>query len=681
MKSRKIITFVLAAILVLSLVPAQIFAAGAVKVSVNSNISVAQGDSAYVNVSVQADEEINYKITLTSSNKDITIASPTSGILSGNQDHVFSFTTAKRMTPGYHTMELKIVDANDANTVYAQREVSVDVAENRDGFSTLEIPAVDVSYIIKGSDKLIGGQKTYVSFSIYNRSNVDIRNARITLKTPQGITIADGSLTRNLGLFTKGKTSTVEYPILVDSEVKTGSYEFVITVSGTKYETEYLVVPTGPDTGKVESHTKPVALDNCAETIYIPVSGKGSAAGDEANPILMVSGFSTDKEVKAGDEFALSFNVKNTSSKNLRNIKLVVNGASGAVIPTGSSSLFIQNIASGQTAAQTINMKALKGAKSDTPEIHIAMSYEDENGNKFDNTDSITLSMKEGTADGSVVNPILMVSGCTFGGSAVTAGNDFPLTITLTNTSGKTLRNIKMTVADASGYIIPSNGASSVFIANIPAGTSASKTIQMNCAKACDKSTCQLTVSTSYEDLNSGTYTATDNVTIPVIQDNRFVVDDILDPGWLYEGEAAYVTVNYYNMGSTSLSNLRIAVSGVNVDGNASTYVGNISAGRSDYYNFSFYPEAAGPCTGLVTFTFEDAVGQEVVVEKDFTFNINEAMQWDDPIIDPIPEQQPGLPLWGKGLIALAVLAAGVFGFKAVKKSKKAKAEALELDD
>ena len=663
MKSRKIVTFVLAAILALSLVPAQIFAAGAVKLTVSSTLFIMQGDTAHVDVTAEAADDTAYKLILTCPDAGFDISGGSSGVLTGKQDHSFSFSTTKKAEPGYHNMVLKAVDAADPSKVLAERQVSVDVTQNRDSFSSLGGPAIETAYKIQGSESLIGGQTNYLNLTIYNRGNAYIQNAAVTLDMPDGMTIQSGSGTRNLGYFNPGKISYADYPILISSDMKTGSYGIKVTVSGVR---------------TVNAQAEAVS---CSEVIYIPVSGKGSAAGDEANPILMVSGFSTDKEVKAGDEFALSFNVKNTSSKNLRNIKLVVSGASGAVIPTGSSSLFIQNIASGQTAAQTINMKALKGAKSDTPEIHIAMSYEDENGNKFDNTDSITLSMKEGTADGSVVNPILMVSGCTFGGSAVTAGNDFPLTITLTNTSGKTLRNIKMTVADASGYIIPSNGASSVFIANIPAGTSASKTIQMNCAKACDKSTCQLTVSTSYEDLNSGTYTATDNVTIPVIQDNRFVVDDILDPGWLYEGEAAYVTVNYYNMGSTSLSNLRIAVSGVNVDGNASTYVGNISAGRSDYYNFSFYPEAAGPCTGLVTFTFEDAAGQEVVVEKDFTFNINEAMQWDDPIIDPIPEQQPGLPLWGKGLIALAVLAAGVFGFKAVKKSKKAKAEALELDD
>ena len=80
--------------------------------------------------------------------------------------------------------------------------------------------------------------------------------------------------------------------------------------------------------------------------------------------------------------------------------------------------------------------------------------------------------------------------------------------------------------------------------------------------------------------------------------------------------------------------------------------------------------------------SLKDAQGEEHTVEKEFTFNIQPAPIWDDPgYEEPVVPEKTGLPLWAKGLIAAAVLVGAVFGIKAVKKHKKAKAEALDLDE
>lgn len=652
---------VLTAALLICTIPMQIFAAGSVKLTVSSTLFIMQGDTSHVDVTAEGSEGTNYKLILSCPDAGFEISGGTSGILTGKQDHSFSFTVSRKAEPGYHNMVLKAVDAADPNNILAQRTVSVDVTQNRDSFSSAGGPAIEVGYKVQGSESLVGGQVNYLNLTVFNRGNAYIQNAALTIDMPDGITIQSGAASRNLGYFNPGKTSYADYPLIVSSDVKTGSYGIKVTVTGVR---------------TVDGQAVEVS---CSEVIYIPVSGKGTGAGDEANPVLMVNGFTTSREVTAGEEFDLTLNFKNSSTKNLKNIKVVVSDQSGSIIPTVSSSMYLQLVNAGQTASQTIKMKALKGTKSENPNLNINMSYEDENGNQFENMDQITLSLKEGTADGSVVTPLLMVTGCSYGGSDVVAGSSFPLTVTLTNTSGKTLRNIKMTVADGSGSIIPVNGSNSVFIANIAAGTSVSKTIQMNCARSFDQPICAMTVTTSYEDLNGGSYSSSDSITVPVVQEVRFVVDDIVSPGIAYIGDAVYLNVNYYNMGNTGLQNLKISVDGVQVDGNASTYVGNLASGRSDYYNFSFYPQEAGLNSGKVIFTFEDASGRENVIEKEFSVTAEE-MVWDDPGIDTLPEEQPkaGLPIWAKGLIGVAAVAAVVIF---LKKRKKSKAEALELDD
>ncbi|MBR5981970.1 MAG: hypothetical protein IK035_08155, partial [Firmicutes bacterium] len=250
-------------------------------------------------------------------------------------------------------------------------------------------------------------------------------------------------------------------------------------------------------------------------------------------------------------------------------------------------------------------------------------------------------------------------------------------------TSGKTLRNIKVTVQDSLGAILPAQGSSSFFINSIAPGVSYGKLLPMTVNNSATAGNDTIAVNMSYEDLDGGTHSSADTITVPIIQEDRLVIDDILDPGYLMAGEMGYAQIKYYNMGQTTLNNLRIAVSGdFTVDGDSSQYVGNMVNGRSDYFSFSFFPDSEGECNGKAVFTYEDAQGEEHTVEKEFTFNIQPAPIWDDPgYEEPVVPEKTGLPLWAKGLIAAAVLVGAVFGIKAVKKHKKAKAEALDLDE
>ena len=135
-------------------------------------------------------------------------------------------------------------------------------------------------------------------------------------------------------------------------------------------------------------------------------------------------------------------------------------------------------------------------------------------------------------------------------------------------------------------------------------------------------------------------------------------------------------------MGKTTLNNLRISVSGdFTVDGDSSQYIGNMANGRSDYFSFNFFPNSEGEMKGKAVFTFENAQGAEQVIEKEFTFNIQPAAEWDPGEDMPIePVKQP-MSLAQKILIGAGVAAAAAAALVIGKKRKKAKAEELELDE
>ena len=190
--------------------------------------------------------------------------------------------------------------------------------------------------------------------------------------------------------------------------------------------------------------------------------------------------------------------------------------------------------------------------------------------------------------------------------------------------------------------------------------------------KDAEQRTSTVTVAMSYEDSSGGTYTASDIISIPVIQETRLVIDDILDPGYLTADQMGYLNVNYYNMGKTQLSNLRVTAEGdFTVEGSATMYVGNMTSGKSDYYSINFFPNGPGPLNGKVIFTFEDAAGDEQIIEKPFTFQVGEAMVWEEDPNMPQPEMPAeGMSTWKTVGILLAG-AAAVFGIVRYRKRKK----------
>ena len=188
-----------------------------------------------------------------------------------------------------------------------------------------------------------------------------------------------------------------------------------------------------------------------------------------------------------------------------------------------------------------------------------------------------------------------------------------------------------------------------------------------------------LNINMTYEDRSGNTYNATDVISIPVMQETRLVVDDIIAPPELYAGMQNGVNVEFYNMGKTTLNNLRVSAEGdFDTMESTSYYVGNMESGRSDSYNFSFIPRGAGQMEGKLVFRYEDASGNEQLLEKEFSFEIMDMPVWNDDFmpIEEFDEGQSSVP-WYVILIIIVVVAVGVIVF--LKKRRKKKMD-LEMD-
>jgi hypothetical protein len=494
---------------------------------------------------------------------------------------------------------------------------------------------------------------------MFNRGAMTIRNAKVQITLPAGVTIKSGSDLVNIGYFDTGKTLTADYELLCDSNITAKSVPIDVVISGIRF-----------NDGEIGSYTS---------KIYIPVSGSGESAVNIDD--LEIVSINCPEQVAVGEEFTLSFAVRNNGSNEAKKLNVTVD------IPSTIGNLiknlfYVKSLAAGATESFSVKCKVgtYFGSEIHANSQSFKINVTPESGESGVSDYAVVTIKDLGTNTSGESKPVLMVSDYKYGGESVKAGSEFDFTITLLNTSKSAIRNIKATIG--SKDFIPVGSSNSFYVASIPAGGTSTKTIHMSCLGETPQGPSSVSVTTEFEYGENGSASGNDTISVPVIQETRFVVDEILDPGYLMVGEQAYVTVNYYNMGKMQLNNLRIAVEGdFTVDGNASSYIGNMASGRSDYYNFSFYPEAEGPCSGKVTFTFEDAAGNENVVEKEFTFNIQPAPVYEDPGDFTMEPEKQGLPTWAKIAIPVGAVAALLIVLKVLKARKKKKNEALELED
>ena len=266
-----------------------------------------------------------------------------------------------------------------------------------------------------------------------------------------------------------------------------------------------------------------------------------------------------------------------------------------------------------------------------------------------------------------------MVSNYSYGGSFVQAGDEFRLDLGLQNTSSAhTTAQHKSHAGLPDGTFIPVRSSNSFFINRIDKNGTVNQSMYLSVKPDAEQKTTSITVSMSYEDTEGNAFTATDVISIPVMQDTRLIVDDIIAPPELYVGMPNGVSVDFYNMGRTKLHNLRINAEGdFDTMESNSYYAGNMEPGTTDSYDFSFIPRETGTMSGKIIFTYEDASGHQQVYEKN-----SNSRSW----ICPSGMKSPGrrkkclrrrrhswLPI---GIGAAVVIAAAIFFIRRHRKKK-----------
>ena len=261
------------------------------------------------------------------------------------------------------------------------------------------------------------------------------------------------------------------------------------------------------------------------------------------------------------------------------------------------------------------------------------------------------------------------------------AGNECTLTLDLLSTSGdEALTDLLVTLALPEGVTLAS-GNSTAYIGSMAAGSGTSVSFQLLPGANFTGGVATIGVSLSAVGKDTGVaVSSSTNVTVPVVQPERFELTNLEAPETMYLGEEGYVSLTFVNKGKSSINNLSAEISGENIaNPGQSQYLGNIAAGTENSVDFNVKAYNAGTLKGTITLSYEDDQGNVKTMTKDFSCDVqempnnnNDGMDDFDPgMVEP---EKTGLPIWAKALIGVAVVAviAGVVVF--IRKKRKEKA-------
>jgi len=320
--------------------------------------------------------------------------------------------------------------------------------------------------------------------------------------------------------------------------------------------------------------------------------------------------------------------------------------------------------------------------------------YDDDETAKYTSTNTYNIyingSKNSGGETVAAATPFLIVEQYDYGTDDVVAGDTFDLKMSIKNTGYLAVENILVAITAPDELAITSS-SNTLYIDRLSAGESLEKIIQFRAKGSADPGSHAINVKFSYQYLDNDSRKAgntEENIAIPVIQQDRFFVNDLEPPMMMYTGQDNYIDVTFINKGTTDVRNISAEIAGENlVQPGQSQYIGNLNPGEENSASFTIQSMTPGMLNGQVILSYEDSNGTEKQVTKEFTVEVMEYVMPDygDMYVDPGYMEEPmdegfQMPFWGWILIGVGVVAVGSVVIVIVVKKRKAK-KAQEDED
>lgn len=259
---------------------------------------------------------------------------------------------SKYATGGLKPLKITITYKDEAGLAYSlSNTIYIDVV----GEAVAGTPNILIKNVDQYPAQPVAGEKVEVSFDLYNNSNIDATELKISVTglTNDTFIPVNADPYQYYEKLEAGKTLRVTIPLTVSKNIQEGLNNLTV-------KCEY----KGGDV-----------------TATIPVRNVVNEVGSVSMPKLIVSNYVTDvEELRAGNTFNLTFDIYNThSSIAAKNITVTLSNEQGQSIfgiTKGSDSFFINKVDPGETVSNTIELKIKSDTKTATYKYIVTIEYE-----------------------------------------------------------------------------------------------------------------------------------------------------------------------------------------------------------------------------------------------------------------------------------------------------------------
>ena len=149
---------------------------------------------------------------------------------------VFSINVASNATLGSQPVNVLLIDkGTNTGDVLRSKTLTISVAQ-KTTTQPAEYPgnyfaAADLVHTLSPGDAVLSGTTNQLTLSFFNKGNTVMKDAKVTLGLPSGVTLVSASTTLSVGYVTVGDSKTVVFPVTADADMESGNYPFTVTIS------------------------------------------------------------------------------------------------------------------------------------------------------------------------------------------------------------------------------------------------------------------------------------------------------------------------------------------------------------------------------------------------------------------------------------------------------------------
>jgi hypothetical protein len=255
--------------------------------------------------------------------------------------------------------------------------------------------------------------------------------------------------------------------------------------------------------------------------------------------------------------------------------------------------------------------------------------------------------------------PKLIVSSYSIEPEKIYAGANFTLDMNFTNTSEGAIQNLTIVITNSdeeNAYVVPAkNGSNTIYVRTLGAGATIHSTLELQVRPDTPAKPNMLSIVMEYEDADCAAYTASANITVPINQEIRLVVDQPrFDMPVVDQGMTVYPYFSIINMGKSSVYNVMVTVDGPGLSLEERVYAGTLQAGQQYNVDMGIIANEPGDIMGEIVVSFEDEYGDKLEERQPFTLMVQESFFPENPDDDMWGDDKfrPDMPdgLQGGGL-------------------------------